>query len=35
MIGKGYFSIVKMGVNKETGDKVAIKIFNRNNMDKL
>ena len=29
-IGKGTFSIVKLGINKKTNEKVAIKILKKN-----
>ena len=32
-IGKGKFGLVKLGINKETNDKVAVKVMNKNNMD--
>ena len=32
-LGKGKFGLVKLGINKETNDKVAVKIMNKNNMD--
>ena len=32
-LGKGKFGLVKLGVNKETKQKVAVKIMNKNNMD--
>ena len=32
-LGKGKFGIVKLGINKETNDKVAVKVMNKNNMD--
>ena len=32
-IGKGKFGLVKLGINKETKEKVAVKIMNKNNMD--
>ena len=32
-LGKGKFGLVKLGINKETKDKVAVKIMNKNNMD--
>ena len=32
-LGKGKFGLVKLGINKETKDKVAIKVMNKNNMD--
>ena len=32
-LGKGKFGLVKLGINKETKQKVAVKIMNKNNMD--
>ena len=32
-IGKGKFGLVKLGINKETNEKVAIKVMNKKNMD--
>ena len=32
-LGKGKFGLVKLGINKETKDKVAVKVMNKNNMD--
>ena len=32
-LGKGKFGLVKLGINKETKEKVAVKIMNKNNMD--
>ena len=32
-LGKGKFGLVKLGINKETQQKVAVKIMNKNNMD--
>ena len=32
-LGKGKFGLVKLGINKETNDKVAVKVMNKNNMD--
>ena len=32
-LGKGKFGPVKLGINKETKDKVAVKVMNKNNMD--
>ena len=32
-LGKGKFGLVKLGINKETKDKVAVKVLNKNNMD--
>ena len=32
-LGNGKFGLVKLGINKETKQKVAIKIMNKNNMD--
>ena len=32
-LGKGKFGLVKLGINKETNEKVAIKVMNKNNMD--
>ena len=32
-LGKGKFGLVKLGINKETKEKVAIKVMNKNNMD--
>jgi len=33
-LGRGAFSVVKMGINKKTGEKVAIKIIDRNDVGK-
>ena len=32
-LGKGKFGLVKLGINKETKQKVAVKIMNKNKMD--
>ena len=32
-LGKGKFGLVKLGINKQTKEKVAVKIMNKNNMD--
>ena len=32
-LGKGKFGLVKLGINKETNDKVAVKVMNKNSMD--
>ena len=32
-LGKGKFGLVKLGINKQTKDKVAVKIMNKNKMD--
>ena len=32
-LGKGKFGLVKLGIDKKTGQKVAIKIMNKNSMD--
>ena len=32
-LGKGKFGLVKLGINKETKQKVAVKIMNKNTMD--
>jgi len=32
-LGRGSFAIVKSGVNKRTGEKVAIKIIDRSSLD--
>ena len=32
-LGKGKFGLVKLGINKETKQKVAVKIMNKKNMD--
>ena len=32
-LGKGKFGLVKLGINKETKQKVAVKIINKKNMD--
>ena len=32
-LGKGKFGLVKLGINKETKQKVSVKIMNKNNMD--
>ena len=32
-LGKGKFGLVKLGINKQTKQKVAVKIMNKNNMD--
>ena len=32
-LGKGKFGLVKLGINKETKQNVAVKIMNKNNMD--
>lgn len=33
VLGKGTFSVVKLGVNVETGEHVAVKIIDKNNVD--
>ena len=32
-LGKGKFGLVKLGINKQTKEKFAVKIMNKNNMD--
>ena len=34
-IGRGKFGLVKLGINKKTGEKVAIKILKKSSMDSL
>jgi len=34
VLGQGYFAVVKVGIDKKTGEKVAVKLVNKSLVEK-
>jgi serine/threonine protein kinase len=34
-LGKGAYGLVHMGINKKTGEKVAIKLYHKKHLDEM